>query len=201
MTTTQDAHAFTAFEGFRRLASGSLETVSVTAAEAVTRGNEAVLVFDDRTGRQVDLDLRGSSDEIRAWARGQAARLSGPDEIAHPSRRGRGRPRLGVVGKEVTLLPRHWAWLDVQPGGASATLRRLVEQARKDSPDRDRTRDARDATYRFLAAIAGNLPGYEEALRALYRGDPGGFRAAMEPWPRDIVDQAAKLAAEAFGEA
>ncbi len=197
MPTSQ---AFTAFEGLRRLASGGLEAVSLVVAEAIARTSEPVLVFDDRTGRQVDLDLRGSRDDIRAWARAQAAPIQEPDGPLPPSRRGRGRPRLGVVGKEVTLLPRHWAWLDAQPGGASAALRRLVEQARKEGTDRDRTREARDAAYRFLAAIAGNLPGYEEMLRALYRGDRAAFRAAMEGWPEDVVDQAIKLAAEAFGE-
>ncbi len=199
--TTPSSQGFTAFEGLRRLASGSLDAVSVAAAAAVARSNDTVLVFDDRTGRQVDLDLRGSPDQIRARAQAQAAaQLHNPDEPPHPSRRGRGRPRLGVVGKEVTLLPRHWAWLDAQPGGASATLRRLVEQARKTSTGRDRTREGRDATYRFLTAIAGNLPGYEEALRALFRGERGAFCAAMERWPEDVVGQAIKLASEAFGE-
>jgi len=195
--------SFTAFEGGYRLASGSLEDVSVRAARAAGSGREPVLVFDDTTGRPVDLDLRGSDDEIRTRARQLAAALE-PGAHDGPSpgtaRRGPGRPRLGVVGKEVTLLPRHWAWLAAQPGGASATLRRLVERARKDGEGQDQVRRARDAAYRFMSAVAGDLPGYEEALRALYRGNRSDFRERIAGWPPDVVDHASRLTARAFGE-
>src|SRR4029079_4156101 len=72
------------------------------------------------------------------------------DETAAAEPRGRGRPRLGVVAREGTLLPRHWEWLGTQPGGASVVLRKLVEEARRANGDADRTRAARDAAYRFM---------------------------------------------------
>jgi len=191
---------FTAFEGPRRLASGTLPDVSVPAARATARRGAAVLVFDDTTGRLVDLDLRGSEQEVRDRARRLAARIEGGSEpAASPPRRGPGRPRLGVVGKEVTLLPRHWAWLNAQPGGASATLRRLVERARRENEGRDQTRQARDVVYRFLQAMAGDRPGYEEALRALYRGDRPAFLAQIARWPADLLDHTRRLAEDAFG--
>ncbi len=74
--------------------------------------------------------------------------------------RGRGRPKLGVVAREVTLLPRHWDWLNAQPGGASVALRKLVEQARRANGDADRARAAREAAYHFMSAMAGDLPAF-----------------------------------------
>jgi len=193
---------FTAFEGTRRLASGPLEEVGVRAARAAARARDPILVFADATGQVVDLDLRGSEQEIRDRARDQAAHLAGATEAAETDgnpRRGRGRPRLGVVGKEVTLLPRHWAWLSAQPGGASATLRRLVERARKEGEARGQTRRARDVVYRFMSAMAGDRPGYEEALRALFRGDRDGFNRRIAGWPPDVREHVVRLSAEAFG--
>ena len=108
--------------------------------------------------------------------------------------RGRGRPRLGVIAKEVTLLPRHWDWLNVQPGGASVALRKLVDEARKTSGDRDRVRAAQEAAYRFMSAIAGNLPGFEEATRALFAYDRRGFTHLVANWPEDVRDYAVRLA-------
>jgi uncharacterized protein len=103
-----------------------------------------------------------------------------------------------VVAREVTLLPRHWDWLAGQPGGASVTLRKLVEQARKDNEGKDRLRRAREAAYRFLSAMAGNLPGFEEAARALFAGDRDRFAAIVAPWPQDVREHAVKLAARGF---
>lgn len=134
------------------------------------------LVFDD-AGRQVDLDLRAIQHEPSA------------DPI-----RGRGRPRLGVVAREVTLLPRHWDWLNSQPGGASVALRKLVEEARRTRGDNDRVREAQEAAYRFLNAIAGNLPGFEEALRALFAYDRRRFADLIAGWPQDVRDHAIQLA-------
>jgi hypothetical protein len=184
------------FEGTRRIAGGSLDEVCVPAARATRRGRQTVLVFADATGRVVDLDLRGSERDLRERARLQARELADGEA---PPRRGPGRPRLGVEGREVTLLPRHWAWLSAQPGGASATLRRLIEKARRETEGRDPTRHARDAAYRFMAAMAGDLPGYEEALRALYRGDRTAFLEKVAGWPADVHAHVERLTAEAFG--
>lgn len=170
----------TAFGGTTRIASGPL--VEVAATLAASRP-ENLLVFDDRTGRVLDLDLRGTADEVRA-------RLSPDPEVKRP----RGRPKLGVVAREVTLLPRHWDWLADQPGGASATLRRLVEQARRNDSGRTDARRAQAAAYAFISAIAGDLPDYEEATRALFAGDLTRMADQMRSWPADIVAHAIKLA-------
>lgn len=143
-----------------------------------------LLVFDNETGRQIDLDTRGTPEEISVRYDDQSS--------AEP--RGRGRPRLGVVAREVTLLPRHWDWLGLQPGGASVALRKLVEEARRASGDRDRVRAAQDAAYRFISAIAGNLPGFEEASRALFAYDRRRFGDLIAGWPEDVRDYAIELA-------
>ncbi|WP_297801625.1 DUF2239 family protein, partial [uncultured Brevundimonas sp.] len=138
--------------------------------------------FDDRTGRVVDLDLRGTQEEI-------AARYA-PEE---PAARGRGRPKLGVVPREVTLLPRHWDWLQAQPGGASAALRRLVEEARRNDAGATAAKAAQERVYRFLTAVAGDFAGYEEAVRALFASDQVAFRQHTADWPSDVVDYALAL--------
>lgn len=168
---------YTAFLRERRLASGSMADV-LLAMEAQP-GGRAALVFDDATGEQVKL---GRPEEVRramdAPAVGGAA-AGGPATV------------------QVTLLPRHVAWLEAQPGGPSAAMRRLVETARRDGVGRDR--QARDAAYRFMSMLVGDLPGFEEACRALYAGDAARFAAAAEPWPGDLRAYARKLAAEGLG--
>ncbi|HEX5182057.1 MAG TPA: DUF2239 family protein [Allosphingosinicella sp.] len=154
----------TAFFEDRIIARGSPRDVTHKVERGWPNDQAAVRVFDDATGQPVDLDL---------WDAGRAAEAP----------RGRGRPRLGVVAREVTLLPRHWEWLARQPGGASAVLRRLIEEARKAIPG---PRAARDAAYHFLTAIGGDRPGYEEAVRALYRGETERFRALIANWPADV---------------
>ena len=183
---------FTAFEGSRRLASGPLAEVALAIKRAEQSASEPIAIFSDATGRAIDLDLRGTDDEI-------VARLPQdpvvPEDIPAPDEpRGRGRPKLGVVAREVTLLPRHWEWLSAQPGGASVALRKLVEGARRASGDKDRARAARDATYHFMSAMAGNLPDFEEASRALFAGDRRRFAGLIAPWPDDIRDHIVKLA-------
>src|SRR4051812_11929287 len=157
---------FTAFEGPRRLVSGLIPEVALAVKRAEQRASEVVAIFSDATGRAIDLDLRGSDDEIVARLPAMpslAAVEAGPSEP-----RGRGRPKLGVVAREVTLLPRHWEWLNAQPGGASVSLRRLVEEARRTHADRDERRTTRDAAYHFMSAMAGDPPGLWEACRALF---------------------------------
>ncbi len=186
---------FTAFEGFTRLAAGSLAEVTLAVKGAEEHGVEApLLVFDDISGRVVDVDTRGDAEEI-------IARLSTPPEAsgipsADSSRRPRGRPRLGVVAGEVTLLPRHWDWLRSQPGGASASLRKLVDAARKN--DAAGPRQVREAAYEFMAALAGDLPGFEDAIRALFAGDRTRFFGLIESWPVDVRDHCRRMTAFAF---
>ncbi|MBU0742186.1 DUF2239 family protein [bacterium] len=186
---------YTAFAGTERVAQGDRAQVAL-AVKILAEAKEprAVLVFADPTGEQVDLDLRGSVDDVSARHAATSTESPGAD----PARRPPGRPRLGVVGREVTLLPRHWEWLNAQPGGASVTLRKLVEQARSGKRDQDRIRRSREAAYRFMSAIAGNEPGFEDACRALFAGDRKSYAARTRDWPVDVRDYARMLATEAF---
>jgi hypothetical protein len=181
----QAASTWIAFDGERRLASGDPAPVALAAHARLKADPSArILIFDAQTARPVEPDLRGTAEEVRM-------RLDAPA-------RGPGRPKLGVAAREVTLLPRHWDWLGRQRGGASATLRRLVEEASRHGSDKDRTRAAQDATYRFMTAMAGDMPGYEEATRALFAGDRQGFKLRMAYWPADIREQALRFSEDAF---
>jgi hypothetical protein len=184
---------FTAFVGQRRLATGPIADVALAVRSAEARSTEALLIFSDASGRAVDFDLRGSERDVLA----RLTKLAPPDadEAETPSApRGRGRPKLGVVAREVTLLPRHWEWLNAQPGGASVALRKLVDEARRESGDRDRERLSREAAYHFMSAMAGNLAHFEEAARALFADDRRRFTALIADWPADIRDHVVRLA-------
>ena len=183
---------FTAFEGVRRLAAGPLAEIAPAIQRAERQASEPIAIFSDATGRAVDLDLRGSVDEMLAWLAASARAAEVPALSSEP--RGRGRPKLGVVAREVTLLPRHWEWLNAQPGGASVALRKLVDEARRANGDRDRQRAARDAAYHFMSAMAGNLRNFEEASRALFADDRRRFTGLIASWPADIRDHVVKLA-------
>lgn len=187
----RDEATFTAFLGPRRVASGRLEAVAEAAVRLGQQG--ALVIFDDETGRPIELDVRGGATQAVAEYR---ARTAVPDE-APPRRPGRGRPRLGVVAREVTLLPRHWDWLARQPGGASATLRRLVEEARRAGSTAERAREAQEALYRVMSALAGDAPGFEEASRVLFASDDERFDALIAAWPADVASYISELAAAA----
>lgn len=173
-----------AFEGSRRIAEGRLAEVALAAKRVMFEGGQPVLLFDCETGQQVDVDYR---EPVEAAA--------GEPEVRRP-----GRPKLGVVAREVTLLPRHWEWLAAQPGGASVALRKLVEEARRMSEGKDRVRKAREAVYRFVTAMAGNEAGYEEALRGLFAGDEERFVMYSSAWPGDVREHAVKMAAGCWGD-
>jgi hypothetical protein len=182
-------HRFIAFAGTNCVGRGTLLEAALGAKRAIDEdaGNR-VLVLDAETSEPVELDLRGTPEEV-------AARIpAGPAE-APPRSPSPGRPKLGVVAREVTLLPRHWEWLNRQPGGASVTLRKLVEEARRSTAGAQRRRLAQEACYRFMTDLAGDEPGYEEALRALYASDRVRFDALTEAWPEDIRAHARGLAA------
>lgn len=191
-----------AFQGNRLIAEGSLESVipEIRAAEGSDTPDSAV-VFDATTSELVGLDLRGTVDESIARARAAipgGPRLAAPLQEDPGQPRGPGRPKLGVVAREVTLLPRHWDWLAVQPGGASAALRRLVDQARSANSGRDRVRRAQESAYRFMSSMLGDATGFEEATRALFASDRARFEANSESWPPDLRTHARRLASEAF---
>ncbi|MBN2573170.1 MAG: DUF2239 family protein [Deltaproteobacteria bacterium] len=177
--------AYVAFAGARRVAAGALDDIlPVLKRRFDADSSELVLVFDVDTGQQVDFDLRGSPAEVLARA------LPAPQK-------GPGRPRLGVTSREVSLLPRHWEWLERQPSGISAALRRLVDQAAKSHPGKERARRIRTALSQFLLGMAGNRPNYEEACRALFAGDVARFETLVQRWPKDIREYAVHQAREA----
>jgi uncharacterized protein len=169
---------YSAFANHRRIASGSKQSVAVAVAAYASRSTDPVIILSDQTGRVIDLDLRGTPSDIQDRYAPPA-----PLVAARPSR---GRPKLGVVPREVTLLARHWEWLSTQPGGASAAIRRLVDQARQTSGPADEKRQALEAKHRKMTALAGDLPGFEEALRALYAGDHAQFQEMTRVWPNDV---------------
>ncbi|WP_449427074.1 DUF2239 family protein [Rhodanobacter umsongensis] len=190
-----DNSSCTAFAGHRLVALGTLAEVARAVKLLLDAGmHEPLLIFDDRSSRQIEVDFRGTADEVLARLPHAAA----PPEPA--AARGPGRPKLGVVPREVTLLPRHWDWLGQQPGGASAVLRRLVEQALRSDGAKDRTRHAMEAVERFMQAMTGDLVGHEEASRAFYRHDRDRFVTLTEPWPADVRDHLRRLATVTWNE-
>lgn len=194
----RDSLSCTAFAGSELIASGSPQDVALACKALLdAQDSRTVLVFDDATARPVEFDLRGSEQEVSERLTQPSVMPDTPEESAP---RSPGRPKLGVVGREVTLLPRHWEWLGTQSGGASVALRRLVEQAIRDTKGSDEIRHAQEVTYRFMSAIAGDEPGYEEAVRALYACDWERFEAHTDVWPADIRLFARGLASGAFGD-
>jgi uncharacterized protein len=198
MSPATDA-AYLAFEGDRRIASGDLREVARAAREALDRRKDAsIIVFDGKTSATVDIDFRGSVTDVLARLPGDASAAVPAEDAAVTAPRGPGRPKLGVVAREITLLPRHWEWLARQPGGASVAIRKLVEQASRTGEDKDRLRQAQEAAYRFMSVAAGNKPHYEDAIRALFAGEAARFEQLIADWPADISGHASRLAARAF---
>ncbi len=193
--TVETGRTFSAFAGHRRVASGDVEATLRGVMRYLERHEgENVLVFEDRTGKQIDFDLRGTADE--ALARLGEHPAFAPPPAAAP-RTGPGRPKLGVVSREVSLLPRHWEWLDAQSEGVSGALRRLVEEARKRGQGKLLARQAREAAGKFMWTLAGDLPGFEEASRALYAKDQEALDRRIKRWPKDIRQHVERLVAEA----
>jgi hypothetical protein len=184
-----------AFDHHRLIASGPLAEVIRAAKEAIDAGaSEPLMILDDSSSRQIEVDFRGSIDAV-------LARLSGAQpEPAPATARGPGRPKLGVVSREITLLPRHWDWLGQQPGGASAVLRRLVEQASRGGNPKERAQQAVESADRCIRILAGDMPGYEEASRAFYRHERAPFTDLIQAWPADVRTHLLRLAAIAWDE-
>jgi hypothetical protein len=203
----------TAFIGRRLAVSGPLVEVALALKDlAATDPAQPLLAFDDATGRVIDFDLRGTKTEIverllhsPPAIASDIASPTAPAEQAEEEnneqqaseKAGRGRPKLGVIAREVTLLPRHWEWLAAQPGGASVTLRKLVEDARRNTGTQQKLRQAQETAYRFMSAMAGDFPGFEEATRALFADDRERFEQHMGEWPVDVRNYAVRLG---FGE-
>lgn len=188
--------SFAAFDGHVRVAAGSLADVAERCKRWLDEHpNASPIVYDDTSGRPVDIDYRGTVSDV-------LARLpAGDAEVEVPVKRGPGRPKLGVVAREVTLLPRHWDWLASQPGGASVVLRRLVESASREGAPADRVRQAREAVDRVMFALAGDLPGYEEASRAFHRREAERFDQLVVAWPEDVREYVRHLVERAGSDA
>jgi hypothetical protein len=188
------SNSYTAFNGHRRIASAPLETVALVVKHAIERGASGpILIFDVITGRSIDIDIRGSDQEVLARL-AQPTSTSERTDAQAGEPRGRGRPKLGVVAREITLLPRHWEWLTAQPGGASVALRKLVEEARRTHGDQDKRRSTQERAYHFMSAMAGDMPSFEEAARALFANDQSRLHELVAAWPEDVREHAIDLA-------
>jgi hypothetical protein len=185
-----EKRTYVAFEGSSLIASGELRSTLLQSKQHIEKNpNSQLLFFEDQTGKQLEFDLRGTDEEALARLDAHPHFVDAPP----PARSGPGRPKLGVVCREISLLPRHWEWLDRQPGGPSVTLRKLVEDAlRQDTPS-----VSRDTLYKFMSAIAGNLSGFEEASRALYAKDDARFTSLIQCWPESIQSHLLYLLGEA----
>jgi len=193
--TVTPSPSYTSFQGHHRLASGPLHVVALSIKLAAERESaEPILLFDDSTGRCIDVDIHGSDEDVRARYLPPDGNQESHADVAPETPRGRGRPKLGVTAREVTLLPRHWEWLAAQPGGPSVALRKLVEEARRTHGERDKARARQERAYHFISAMAGDMPGFEEATRALFANDPAKFAELIAAWPVDVRDHAMRLA-------
>lgn len=179
------------------ITSGSLNSVALRLKERDSELSTPVIVIDGENGRQLDLNLSGTLDDVGNRYPEQTQELAEAEEKPDMPKR-RGRPKLGVTGREITLLPRHWDWLDSQRGGASATLRKLIDQARREYSKEDAIRVAQDKTNRFLSAIAGDLPQYEGVTRALFAGHESDFKALIKAWPKDVKTRVLEFSTGAF---
>jgi len=188
-----------AFLGTRRVAAGPLAAVSLAVKAEIDRNPAAPapLVFDALTSHPIELDLRGTAEDVLARLQPAAAEAETESGGGSEAVRGPGRPKLGVVPREITLLPRQWDWLNGQPGGASVALRKLVDVARREGETAEKQRRAQEAAYRFMSEIGGNLPEFVEVSRALFAGDREKFESLLEAWPADVRDHLKCLAVEA----
>ena len=185
--------SYTAFNNQHILIQGSLEKVVLKVKKQLEQHPSSdVLIFSDSSGKKMDFDLRGSENEVLA----RLEKFIGKDALSTTS--GPGRPKLGVISREVSLLPRHWEWLSTQSGGASASLRRLIDETKKQTSAREIIKQAQERTYKFMTTIAGNLSKYEDALRALFSKDKKLFEDHINDWPKDIKKQTIKLAGDVF---
>ncbi|AJP59657.1 hypothetical protein UC34_11865 [Pandoraea vervacti] len=192
---TTGSLGYTVFRDKRRIAAGSLADAAIAFQQAMLADpNASVLIFDNLTGDTRDVDVRGTAADIRVRyplpAASTADMTAGTaNDAAHDADappKSRGRPKLGVIAREVTLLPRHWDWLAEQRGGASVALRKLIDEARRANVERDTQRRAQERAYSFMSTMAGDLPHFEEASRALFAHDLDALEARIVEWPEDV---------------
>ncbi len=185
--------SYTAFEGTHRLFQGTFQEVVLKIKKRLGKSeNSSILIFSDVTGKTMDFNFQGSEKDVLKRLEVYVSKEESPESS------GPGRPKLGVVSREISLLPRHWEWLATQPGGASATLRRLIEEAKKKSTTHISTKQIQERVYRMMSVIAGDMEGFEEALRALYKMDRIGFQLHVQSWPRDVKNYVIEMAKPVF---
>jgi hypothetical protein len=184
---------YTAFEGHKLFFKGTLSEVVLKIKHQMGKAeNTSILIFSDATGKVIDFNFQGSKTDVEKRLEVFVTKNS-VDENTGP-----GRPKLGVVSREVSLLPKHWEWLATQAGGASTTLRKLVDEAQKKSLTGHSTKNILEATHKFMSTLGGDLQGYEEALRALYRKDQKMFLSQIEDWPRDLQKHLIEISKKVF---
>lgn len=195
LMTTIDKTTFTAFNGHALLCQGDLAEVVLKIKSHIGKAsNSSILIFSDATGKTIDFNFHGSKQDVEKRLEIYATQ-NDESESGGP-----GRPKLGVVSREVSLLPRHWEWLATQPGGASKTLRLLVDEARKKAAGTQSVKQIQDKTYQVMSVLAGDLKGYEEALRAMYKKDRKTFYKNIETWPIDVINYLIKSTKPVFEE-
>lgn len=197
----EESNTYTAFAGSKLFCCGALTEVALKVKRHIGKAEHGeVLIFSDATGKAMDFNFQGSEKDVLKRLKPFAGEegLGGQDAAGNTAVTGPGRPRLGVISREVSLQPRQWEWLASQSGSASAILRRLVDEARKKAGEGNSFKQLQEKTYKFMSVMAGDLRGYEEALRALYKKDEKGFLLHTEEWPRDVRAHAAELAAPVF---
>lgn len=183
MSTIYSTQKLTAFASCKQIAFGECAQVLAQIGSMTFPQDTSIRVFGDETGECLDFDLRVKV--LTKSAMGKSA-------LSTSVVRSMGRPRLEVVAGEVPLLPRHWEQFDRQPGGTSVALRRMVDEGRKIGQGRDSVRAPRETACRSMRNMAGALPGYEHAARALFRGNKALFEKAVAHWPADFGAQRSK---------
>jgi uncharacterized protein len=217
----QNSRTYTSFAGNKLIFSGDLDAMLLRTKDHIDQNpTDSVLIFEDQTGQEIDFDFRGTPDDVLSrlpshplfiqypvtdetgaglQAEPGQLRPSSPEpgqpKVSNP---GPGRPRLGVTCREISLLPRHWEWLDRQPGGVSSTLRKLVDEARKSGYKKELARQSWDAAGKFMWVMAGNLPNFQEASRAFYSKNMDLMESLILPWPIDIRTHLMRLVSEAL---
>ncbi|MES2802482.1 MAG: DUF2239 family protein [Bdellovibrionota bacterium] len=184
---------YTVFAGFKIISQGNIEEVAIATKKYLKKEDDVrLLIFSDLSGKQMDLDLSGADkdviDRLSVYKAAEASvSVSGP-----------GRPKIGVKPREVSLLPLHWEWLSTQSGGASATIRRLVDEKMKAPTPKDKIKQTQESVYTFLNSIAGDLTNFEDAIRFLYRQDEAKFKDAIADWPKDLKKHTLTLSRGVF---
>ena len=193
----ENQSTYTVFDGPKLILQGSLSDVIVRVKKRMGKiENSSFLICNDSNGQTLDFNFQGSEKDVlkrlETFVSPQPA-ISKNKETVGP-----GRPKLGVVAREVSLLPRHWEWLALQEGGASVTIRKLVDEAKKKFAEGSSVKQAQERVYKFMSVMAGDLEGYEEALRALYKKDAKKFALEIQAWPEDIKKHTVDLSKAAF---